>query len=105
MKDDPISSTTKLKQVRYTDGTYSREVEEVRTRRSQARFADLVDRDRGRLEMVAEIDCREAIAAFMLDWNQFPAEQCAWRMFDRLKKLAAENSAILHRVRINRDAG
>jgi hypothetical protein len=53
-------------------------------------FSDLVFRDAGRLKMVSELDCREAIVAFMLDWNIFPAEQCAWKMFDRLKLLARE---------------
>lgn len=31
----------------------------------------------------------EAVAAFMVDWNTIPPEDCAWRMYARLKTTLA----------------
>ena len=37
--------------------------------------------------VIPENECREAIGAFMRDWNAFPAAQCARLMAKRLRGL------------------
>lgn len=47
--------------------------------------------------VIPEADCREAIAAFMVDWNRLPPTECAELMAQRLRALLAKHGAAVAR--------